>query len=55
MYALAVEGGITLGRPEKKKGNIKNNFCKHFNNLLLQSTNCRDLREIVTRFFQNLT
>ena len=28
MYALAVEDGITLGRPGKKKGNIKNNFCK---------------------------
>ena len=28
MYALAVEDGITLGRPGKKKGGIKNNFCK---------------------------
>ena len=27
-YALAVEDGITPGRPGKKKGNIKNNFCK---------------------------
>lgn len=39
MYALAVEDGITLGRPGKKKGNIKNNSAKQFNNLLLQSTN----------------